>query len=213
MRQDSNSAIGVDLGDTYSHVCVLGADGEVEEEARIQTTRKAFEKRFARSQGVRIAVETGTHSPWVSRVLERCGATVFVAQSRKLRMISRNDSKCDRTDAEMLARLARLDPHLLAPIRHRGTETQADLGRIRSRQALVRARADLVNHVRGSVPPDARGVRSDGIGVGACVQVDVDRAAGNRFPALFRGSRIRALRDPDFIFAAVDPRSATPPLS
>jgi transposase len=66
-------------------------------------------------------------------------------------MISRNPSKNDRADAEMLARVARVDPQLLSPIRHRSAEAQADLAVLRSRQALVRARTDLVNHVRGAV--------------------------------------------------------------
>jgi transposase len=36
---------------------------------------------------MRIAIEAGTHSPWVSRVLEECGHEVLVANARKIRLI------------------------------------------------------------------------------------------------------------------------------
>jgi transposase len=65
-------------------------------------------------------------------------------------MIYENDSKSDEVDAEMLARIARTDPKLLAPIRHRGAAAQADLAIIRARHALVSSRTQLVNHVRGA---------------------------------------------------------------
>jgi transposase len=151
MRHDSTLTVGVDLGDEHSHLCVLDAEGRVVEEARVRTTEAALRKRFTGPARLRVALETGTHSPWVSRLLEECGHEVLVAQSRKLRMISRNPSKNDRADAEMLARVARVDSQLLSPIRHRSAEAQADLAVLRSRQALVRARTDLVNHVRGAV--------------------------------------------------------------
>jgi transposase len=100
---------------------------------------------------MRIAIEAGTHSPWVSRVLEECGHEVLVANARKLRLIYANKRKTDEVDAENLARLARLDPKLLYPLRHRGEESQAHMALIRSRQALVDCRSQLVNHVRGTV--------------------------------------------------------------
>ena len=58
----------------------------------------------------RLILEAGTHSPWVSRLLEDCGHEVYVANPRKLRLIYQNDSKSDRVDAEYLARIGRLDP-------------------------------------------------------------------------------------------------------
>jgi len=100
---------------------------------------------------MRIAIETGTHSPWVSRLLEGCGHEVLVANARKLRLIYSNKRKTDEVDAENLARLARLDPKLLYPLRHRGEGSQAHMALIRSRQALVDCRTQLVNHVRGAV--------------------------------------------------------------
>ena len=94
---------------------------------------------------MRIAIETGTHSPWVSRLLEECAHEVLVANARKLRLIYANKQKADEVDAENLARLARVDPKLLYPLKHRGENCQAHMAIIRSRQALVGCRTQLVN--------------------------------------------------------------------
>ncbi len=143
--------VGLDLGDKYTQVCVLDSEGEVIEEARLRTTPVALRRRFAQTPTVRVVLEAGTHSPWVSRLLKECDHEVYVANPRKLRLIYQNDSKSDRVDAEYLARIGRLDPALLAPFRHRQADTQADLALIRSRDVLVRARTRLINHVRGAV--------------------------------------------------------------
>jgi transposase len=143
---------GVDIGDKYSYLCLIDTQsGEVIEEGRLRTTPEAFRRRFASEQPLRIAIEAGTHSPWASRVLEECGHEVLVANARKLRLIYANKRKTDEIDAENLARLARLDPKLLYPLRHRGEGSQAHLALIRSREALVGSRTQLVNHVRGTV--------------------------------------------------------------
>jgi transposase len=143
---------GLDLGDRYSYLCLIDTDsGEVVEEGRLRTTPKALRRRFASEPSLRIAIETGTHSPWVSRLLEECGHEVLVANSRKTRLIYSNKRKTDEVDAENLARLARLDPKLLYPVAHRGEDSQAHMAIIRSRQALVDCRTQLVNHVRGAV--------------------------------------------------------------
>ena len=142
----------MDLGDKYSYLCLIDQEsGEVVEEGRLRTTPEALRRRFGSEQPMRIAIEAGTHSPWVSRVLEECGHEVLVANARKLRLIYANKRKTDEVDAENLARLARLDPKLLYPLKHRGEDSQAHMAIIRSRQALVGARTQLVNHVRGAV--------------------------------------------------------------
>ena len=96
---------------------------------------------------MRIAIEAGTHSPWASRVLEECAHEVLVANARKLRLIYANKRKTDEVNAENLARLARVDPKLLYPLKHRSEDSQANLAIVRARQALVGARTQLVNHV------------------------------------------------------------------
>ncbi len=144
--------VGIDVGDRYSHLCLLdNQSGEVIEEGRISTNPEAFERRFSGSERMRVAIEAGTHSPWISRLLEGCGHEVLVANARKLKLIYAGGRKNDKLDAENLARLARLDPRLLAPIEHRGEASQAHLALVRSREALVGARTKLVNHVRGAV--------------------------------------------------------------
>jgi transposase len=144
---------GLDLGDTYSYLCLIDTlSGEVIEEGRLRTTPEAFRQRFSSERPpMRIAIEAGTHSPWASRVLEGCGHEVLVANSRKTRLIYSNKRKTDEADAENLARLARVDPKLLHPLNHRGEDSQAHLAIIRSREALVGSRTQLVNHVRGTV--------------------------------------------------------------
>ena len=143
---------GLDLGDKHSYLCLIDTvSGEVMEEGRLRTTPEALRRRFASEPPMRIAIETGTHSPWVSRLLEECGHEVLVANSRKLRLIYANKRKTDEVDAENLARLARVDPKLLYPLKHRGEDSQAHLALIRSREALVGSRTQLVNHVRGAV--------------------------------------------------------------
>ena len=143
---------GLDIGDKYSYLCLIDTDsGEVVEEGRLPTTPEAFRRRFASEQPMRIAIEAGTHSPWVSRLLEECGHEVLVANARKLRLIYANKRKTDEVDAENLARLARLDPKLLYPLKHRSEASQAHMAIIRSREALVSCRTQLVNHVRGAV--------------------------------------------------------------
>jgi transposase len=151
-KQRPKMTAGLDLGDKYSYLCLIDqADGEVIEEGRMRTTPDALRRRFASEQQLRIAIEAGTHSPWVSRVLEECGHEVLVANARKLRLIYSNKRKTDEVDAENLARLARVDPKLLYPLKHRGEECQAHMAVIRSREALVDCRTQLVNHVRGAV--------------------------------------------------------------
>lgn len=152
MSSQPRTTIGVDIGDRYSYLCLLDTEtGDVIEESRIATNPQAFERRFAQSAPARIAIEAGTHSPWISRLLEGNGHLVLVANARKLRLIYSEGRKTDRSDAENLARLARLDPKLLSPLRHRGEASQTHLMLIRSRDALIRSRTQLVNHTRGSV--------------------------------------------------------------
>src|SRR5215217_3007794 len=140
-KDDPRMTAGLDLGDKYSYLCLIDTQsGEIMEEGRLPTSPEAFRRRFSSEQPLRIAIEAGTHSPWVSRVLEGCGHEVLVANSRKLRLIYANKRKTDEIDAENLARLARLDPKLLYPLKHRGEDSQAHMALIRSRQALVGAR-------------------------------------------------------------------------
>jgi transposase len=137
---------GVDLGDKYSYLFVLDNDGgEVVEEGRLRTTPDDLRRRFDSAQRMKIAIEVGTHSTWVSRLLEECAHEVLIANPRKTRLIYGEKRKTDKLDAQKLARLARADPELLYPVKHRGAQSQAHLALIHSRDALMRSRTQLIN--------------------------------------------------------------------
>ena len=123
-------------GGRSSFYCVLNGAGEVIIEQKVSTTPDAMKKTFGKMARCRIALETGTHSPWVSRLLADLGHEVIVAHARKVRLIGESRRKDDRLDAQALARLARVDPQLLSPIQHRSAQAQADLSVIRARHAL-----------------------------------------------------------------------------
>jgi transposase len=141
--------IGLDLGDRSSFYCVLNGAGEVVLETKVATNPEAMRKTFVNMAPSRVALETGTHSPWVSRLLSELGHEAIVAHARNVRLIGESRRKDDRLDAQALARLARIDPQLLSPIQHRSAQAQADLSLIRARYALVRTRTALVCSARG----------------------------------------------------------------
>ncbi len=140
--------VGLDLGDRHSWYCVLDEAGRIQREQRVGTNAKALGEVFGAMPRSRIALETGTHSPWISRLLSGLGHEVIVAHARKVRLIGESRKKDDRLDAQTLARLARIDPQLLSPVKHRSAKAQADLTVIRARAALVRSRTSLVNTAR-----------------------------------------------------------------
>jgi transposase len=140
---------GLDLGDRSSWYCVLDEAGNVLEEQRVSTTANTLRDVFGRMARSRVALETGMHSPWVSRLLSELGHEVIVAHARNVRLIGESRRKDDRLDAQTLARLARIDPQLLCPVKHRSAKAQADLMVVRARAGLVRARTALVNTARG----------------------------------------------------------------
>jgi transposase len=141
--------IGVDLGDRSSNYCVLDEAGEVLLEQKLATTPDAVKQTFERIPRSLIALETGTHSPWLSRLLKELGHEVLVAHAQKVELITKSNRKDDRHDARTLARLARIDPELLGPVRHRSAKAQIHLTVIRARAELVSARTALVNGARG----------------------------------------------------------------
>lgn len=142
--------IGCDLGDKKSVICVLGASGKVLERAEVQTKKTSMTKFFTRPRA-HVVIEVGAQSRWVSELLSKLGHEVTIANPRRVALIAQNDNKSDRTDAELLARLGRADPSLLAPMKHRSPEAQAELAVAKSRDALVGARTQLINHVRSVV--------------------------------------------------------------
>jgi transposase len=141
--------LGLDLGDRNCWYCVVDEAGQIRLEQGVRTNAKALREVFGAMPRSRIALEIGTHSPWISRLLSELGHEVIVANARKVRLIGESRKKDDRLDAQTLARLARIDPELLYPVKHRSVQAQADLTLIRARAGLVRARTALVNTARG----------------------------------------------------------------
>src|ERR1700756_2476096 len=142
-------SIGLDLGDRWSFYCVMDEAGQVILEQKLPTTPEAMKQTFGKIPRSLIALETGTHSPWVSRLLTELGHEVLVAHAQKVQLITKSNRKDDRHDARTLARLARIDPTLLGPVRHRSAKAQIHLTVIRARAELVSARTALVNAARG----------------------------------------------------------------
>src|SRR6201982_735970 len=147
--REQKLTIGLDLGDRWSWYCVLDETGGVVLEQKVSTTPKAMKEVVGGMPRSRIALETGMHSPWVSRLLSELGHEVIVAHARSVPQIGESRKKDDRLDARTLARLARIDPQLLCPVKHRSAKAQADLTVIRARAGLVRARTALINTARG----------------------------------------------------------------
>lgn len=102
--------IGLDLGDRSIWYCVLDEAGQVQLEQRVSTSPKAMGEVFGGMPRCRVALETGMHSPWVSRLLDELGHEVIVAHARNVRRIGESRKKDDRLDAQTLGRLARIDP-------------------------------------------------------------------------------------------------------
>ena len=143
--------VGVDLGDQWSHYCILGLEGETLAEGQLRTTQEDIAEFFQALNAARVVFEVGTHSPWVQEVICGCGHEVLVANPRLMEGSKRRKRKNDRIDANKLARLGRVDPQSLHPIEHRSKEVRQDLVIIRARDVLVAARTELINATRGLV--------------------------------------------------------------
>jgi transposase len=149
LRQGRKLTVGIDIGDRSSSFCMLDELGDVVLEGKVATTKQKMLEMFGALPRSRVALETGAHSPWVNRLLTDYGHEVVVAHARNVRLICESTRKDDRLDARTLARLARIDPQLLSPIRHRSAEAQAHLTVIRSRAVLVHTRTAIINSARG----------------------------------------------------------------
>ena len=151
MKHDTRiyASVGMDLGDEFAYYVCLDEGGEVARRGQVKMTRQAMGKEFAGMAPTRVAIEAGAQSRWVSGVLREMGQEVIVANPRQVKLISASQSKSDPHDAMLLARLARVDPTLLAPVEHRSDETQMDLAMVRARALLVEERVALMHAIRG----------------------------------------------------------------
>ena len=143
------SVIGMDMGDKTHKAVGLSEDGEVADRAEVSCTPEGVRAFLKRHPGALLAIETGTHCRWVSRIGLELGHEVLVGNARKLRMIWDNSRKNDWNDAAMLAKVARTDRSLLSPVRLRGEGDQELMRLVKSRDLLVKSRTGIVNQIRG----------------------------------------------------------------
>jgi transposase len=140
--------IGMDLGDRHHIIVVFDNQGNEIAIKRITNTKLAMRRYFQRYSGATVALEAGTHSPWISRELQQLGLRVYVGNPRKLRLIWDSHDKSDERDARILAMVCRVEPRLLWPVQHRNAQAYTDLELIKARDMLVQSRSKLINHVR-----------------------------------------------------------------
>lgn len=79
MAATQRLTIGLDLGDRTSRYCILDAEGEVLSEGELPTTKTGLNSLFGKMPCSRVALEVGTHSPWVSRQIAGLGHEAIVA--------------------------------------------------------------------------------------------------------------------------------------
>ena len=145
------ASIGLDLSDRTASFHALDSERKTIATGKVQLRSAELQRWASQIPPTVVALEAGTHSPWVSRLLGACGHEVIVANPVKVALISQNTNKEDLIDAELLARLALFDRDLLFPIRHRGEQAQIDLQLIRTRDIAVQLRTKAIGHVRGAV--------------------------------------------------------------
>src|SRR5262249_45920931 len=149
--KEQKLTIGVDLGDRWSFYCVLDEAGKIILEQKVPTTPEAMKQTFSRIPQSLIALETGTHSPWVSRLFTELGHEVLVAHAQKVHMNHKRNRRDDRQDARTRARLERIKTERLERVGDRRLQAQIHLRVSRARAALVSSRTALVNAARGLV--------------------------------------------------------------
>ena len=167
--------VGLDLGDRTTHFIVLDAQGQAIERGSAPTTREGLRRRFEGLPASRVVLEVSTHSPWTAALFKELGHEVIVANPRAVKAISHNARKSDRVDAELLARLGRVDPALLKPIEHRADAARRDLPLLRARDTQVRARSMVINSARGLV-------KASGARLGKCSAEAFHREAAKGVP-------------------------------
>ena len=146
--------IGMDISQETIEVYVLSngygkSFGKIDNNPNSINTFLDYIKEPAAS--IVVAIETGTHSTWIARVIKGRGSEVIVANARDLAFIYKSEKKSDRTDAEKLARMARADQKLLSPVNVIDEDRQKALVSIKSREILMRNRTIIVNCLRGQL--------------------------------------------------------------
>jgi len=158
--------IGIDLGDRQHVAVVFEEDGTENKAVRTSNTKDALRKFFNKHKGAVVVMEAGTHSGWISRLLESMAHEVWVGNPRELRAIWDSTDKSDERDARVLGMMYRLEPRLLNRIFHRGEKAQCDLAVIKCSIAPSSIEFSLRKNNVGSFP-QTKGIRKmEGLGAG-----------------------------------------------
>jgi transposase len=91
--KEQKLTIGVYLGGRWSFYCVLDEAGTILLEQKVATTPEAMKQTFGKIPRSLVALETGTHSPWVSRLLTELGHQMIVVDAQKVQLITKKQSK------------------------------------------------------------------------------------------------------------------------
>lgn len=142
---------GLDVSDKESIYWILDLNGKRMDTGSIPTTPEGVRKEFALMRRCRIVLEAGTHSFWMSRLLQEFGHEVVVAHPAKVALIAKSDTKDDRNDARLLAELGLFRVQLLFPVEHRQEDQQLDRELLKARDLLVGIRTKAICHLRGVV--------------------------------------------------------------
>lgn len=151
--------IGLDLHKRESQLCILGAEGAVQE-LRIATSRERLSAVFGHRPRARILVEASTESEWVAQHLEELGHEVIVADPNFAPMYAtrRRSVKTDRRDARTLAEALRLGAYRVA---HRVSAARRHVrAELAVREALVRTRTRYISLAKALVRRDGLRVAS-----------------------------------------------------
>lgn len=175
-HKEPSTIVGLDVGDRTTQVWAIAAgSGEVQLDLSVSTTKAAVRRILRDRDRCRVVLEAGTHSRWLSELIEDLGHEALVANPRKLRLIYADTNKSDRLDARRLARLGLHDASLLYPVRHRARSTHEDLAVIKARDQLVSQRAAIVLKMRGMV-------KSSGERLSRCATENFARTVRDEIP-------------------------------
>ena len=183
MNNAYNTAIGLDVGDRKTQVCVMAKDGKspkIVMEMAIPTTKEGLAKFLStQDRSTPVAFETGTHCRWMNEVAQELGFKTYVANPCRLRMITESKTKNDVNDARMLARLALLDPGLLHPVKLRGPEHQKMLNLHGARNLAVKQRTEAIVQLRAMA-------KSMGFRIAKCQAAGFHNLDRRAWPEAFR---------------------------
>jgi transposase len=174
-----SQTLGLDIGDRRSSFCLISAGGEILEEDRVATSKEALRCLFERLEPGRVVLEACGHVHWIAKIAGESEHEVIPANPRELSLISKSGRKNDRNDARTLARLGRVDPELLRPIKLRSDECRASRSLLSARDQLVETRTKLVTFVRGQV-------KTFGERVPSCSAESFHKRAGAHVPEILR---------------------------